>query len=264
MNSADKNPLGGVLMAFSLAGRVALVTGSSKGLGKDMALALARAGARVAMNYATSREKAEAAYSELRAIGEKCTLVRADVSKEAAVEELVATVHRELGGVDILVVNATPDQPQLPIEQYTWKHYETMIDFFIKSPYLLTRTCLGHMKRQRWGRIINIGSEVFQRGVGNFSAYVSAKGGQVGFTRSMATELAPFGITVNLIAPGWIPVERHEHDPKEAKDRYRAMIPAGRWGTPKDVADAVLYFSSAEASFVTGQTLCVNGGMTPW
>jgi 3-oxoacyl-[acyl-carrier protein] reductase len=120
------------------------------------------------------------------------------------------------------------------------------------------------MKQQRWGRIINITSEVFHRAVAPFSAYVAAKGGQIGWSRSMARELAPFGITVNMVAPGWIPVERHANDPQEEKDAYRALIPMRRWGTPQDVADAVLYFASEEASFVTGQTLCVNGGMTPW
>lgn len=139
-----------------------------------------------------------------------------------------------------------------------------MLDFFIKSPFLLTRRALPHMKQKKWGRIINITSEVFQRSVAPFSAYVAAKGGQIGWSRSMASELAPFGITVNMVAPGWIPVERHENDPQAEKDAYRAIIPADRWGTPQDVADAVLYFASDEASFVTGQTLCVNGGLTPW
>ena len=119
------------------------------------------------------------------------------------------------------------------------------------------------MKKKRFGRIINVGSEVFQLSVPNFSAYVAAKGGQLGWTRSMAKELAPFGITVNQVAPGWIPTERHANDPQEAKDGYLAGIPAGRWGTPEDVATAVLYFASNEASFVTGQTTCVNGGLTP-
>ncbi|HEX5105575.1 MAG TPA: SDR family oxidoreductase, partial [Pirellulaceae bacterium] len=145
-----------------------------------------------------------------------------------------------------------------------WAFYQSMLDFFVKSPYLLTRRGLAHMKRQKWGRIINITSEVFQRSVAPFSAYVAAKGGQIGWSRSMSQELAPFGITVNMVAPGWIPVERHEKDPQSEKDAYQALIPCGRWGTPQDVADAVLYFASDEASFVTGQTLCINGGMTPW
>ena len=139
-----------------------------------------------------------------------------------------------------------------------------MIDFFIKSPYLLTRALLPHWKRQKWGRIVNITSEVFQRSVAPFSAYVAAKGGQVGWSRSMSQELAPFGITVNMVAPGWIPVERHENDPQEDKDAYFNIIPMKRWGFPQDVADAVLYLASEEASFVTGQTICVNGGNSPW
>jgi 3-oxoacyl-[acyl-carrier protein] reductase len=120
------------------------------------------------------------------------------------------------------------------------------------------------MRQRRWGRIINITSEVFHRSVSPFSAYVAAKGGQIGWTRSMATELAPHGITVNSVAPGWVPVERHAKDPQEMKDAYLAIVPMGRWGTPDDVAYAVLYYASQEASFVTGQTLCVNGGNTPW
>jgi 3-oxoacyl-[acyl-carrier protein] reductase len=118
------------------------------------------------------------------------------------------------------------------------------------------------MKRQRWGRIINIGSEVVARGVPNFTAYVAAKGGQNGFHRSLATELAPWGITVNMVSPGWIPVERHAADPQSAKDAYLAHVPAQRWGVPEDVAAAVAFLASDAAAFVTGQNLHVNGGLT--
>jgi 3-oxoacyl-[acyl-carrier protein] reductase len=227
-----------------------------------MALTLARSGAKVGVNYFNNAAKAEATLAELHAAGGVGVLSHGDVSTEEGVKSVCDKVAAELGPIDILVVNATPNQPMLPIEEYTWQHYQTMIDFFIKSPYLLTRAVLPHMKQKQWGRVINIGSEVFARGVGNFSAYVSAKGGQAGFTRSMATELAPFGITVNLVAPGWIPVERHETDPKDMKDAYLSLIPMRHWGTPQDVADAVLYFASEEAGFVTGQTISVNGGMT--
>lgn len=249
---------------FSLAGRVALVTGSSKGLGKAIALGLGRAGAKVAINYQNNTAKAEATAEELRRAGCKVALVRANVIDAADVQRLCGTVAKELGPIDILVPNATPDQPQRPIEQYDWEFYQSMIDFFLKSPYLLTRATLPHMKQQKFGRIINITSEVFHQSVGNFSAYVAAKGAQIGWSRSMATELAPHGITVNTIAPGWIPVERHEKDPQEVKDAYLASIPARRWGTPEDVANAAVYYASTEAAFVTGQTLCVNGGATPW
>jgi 3-oxoacyl-[acyl-carrier protein] reductase len=118
------------------------------------------------------------------------------------------------------------------------------------------------MKQQRRGRIISIGSEVVARGVPNFTAYVAAKGGQNGFHRSLATEVAPWGITVNMISPGWIPVERHENDPQDVKDGYLAGVPMGRWGVPGDLAGAVVFLASDSASFVTGQNLHVNGGTT--
>ncbi len=251
-------------MPFSLTGHVAVVTGSSTGLGKAIAQALGQAGARVAVNYLNNQPRAEKTFAEIQAAGIEAVLVRGDASTEPGVELLFRETERRLGPPDIVVVNATCDQPHLPIEEYDWDFHQAMLDFFVKSPYLLARRGLAHMKANRWGRIINITSEVFHRSLGNFSAYVAAKGGQIGWSRSMATELAPFGITVNTVAPGWIPVERHEKDPQEVKDAYRALIPAGRWGTPADVASAVVYFASEEASFVTGQTLCVNGGMTPW
>jgi 3-oxoacyl-[acyl-carrier protein] reductase len=251
-------------MAFGLVGHVAFVTGSSRGLGKGVAMGLGKAGAKVAFNYFNNQQSAEATFEEFKAAGGEGILIRGDASDEATVDDMCAQIADQLGPIDILIPNATPDQPQLPIEEFTWQHCQDMIDFFIKSPFLLTKACLAGMKEKKWGRIVNITSEVYHRSIGNFVAYVSAKGGQTGFTRSMASELAPFGITVNAVAPGWIPTERHANDPQETKDGYRAIIPANRWGEPRDVADAVLYFASEEASFVTGQTLCVNGGLTPW
>ena len=247
---------------FDLTGRVALVTGSTTGLGKAMAVALGQAGAKVALNYANNQARAEKAFAEFKAAGCEGALFRGSVVDEVEVKRLVEDVAKTLGPIDILVFNATPDQPQKPIEEYDWAFYQSMLDFFIKSPFLLTRACLPHLKQQKWGRIINIGSEVVARGVPNFSAYVAAKGGQNGWTRSMSGELAPHGITVNMIAPGWIPVERHENDPQELKDGYRALIPANRWGLPEDLGGAVVFLASDAASFITGQNLHVNGGMT--
>jgi 3-oxoacyl-[acyl-carrier protein] reductase len=249
-------------MSVNINKRVALVTGSTTGLGKSIALSLGRHGYKVAMNYFNNEERAAAAFAEFEEAGGEGFLVRADASDADAIAKMNAQITEKLGPVDILICNATPDQPQKTIEEYDWDTYQRLINFFVKSPFLLTKACLPHMKKQQWGRIINITSEVFQLGVSPFTAYVAAKGGQVGFSRSLARELAPFGITVNMISPGWIPVERHENDPQEAKDAYLEGIPAGRWGTPGDVADAVAYFISEGAGFVTGQSLSVNGGHT--
>ncbi|MAB91335.1 MAG: 3-oxoacyl-ACP reductase [Planctomycetes bacterium] len=247
---------------FDLTGKVVLVTGSSKGLGRAMATALAEAGAKVCMNYYNEPAAAEVALEDMKSRGGQGIMVRASAIDEADIDELVTTCETQLGPIDAVVVNATCDQPHLPIEEYDWDFYQSMLDFFIKSPYLIARRVLPHMKEQRWGRIINIGSEVFQRGVGEFSAYVAAKGGQNGWTRSMATELAPYNITCNMLSPGWIPVERHENDPQDEKDGYRALIPMDRWGVPGDVCGTVVYLASDASSFVTGQNIAINGGMT--
>ena len=251
-------------MAISLQGKVALVTGNSTGLGRAIGLTLGKAGAKVPINFFHNEGRANATRAEYESAGISTCLVKCDVTTEAGVETLFAETEKRLGRVDIVVPNATCEQPLKPIEEYDWAFYQLMLDFFVKSPYLLARRGLPHMKQQKWGRIVNITSEVFQRSVAPFSAYVAAKGAQIGWSRSMSRELAPFGITVNMVAPGWIPVERHEKDPQSEKDAYKALIPMQRWGVPADVGEAVLYFASDEAGFVTGQTICVNGGMTPW
>ena len=247
---------------FKLNGRVALITGASKGLGKAMAFGLGRAGAKVAINYANSREHADRTFREFRDAGLHGMLVRADVTDEAEVARMCSEIEAELGPVDIAVYSATGPQPLKPIEEYDWAFYQEMYDFFVKSPFLITRRVLPHMKKQRWGRIVNITSEVFRRGTHPFSAYVAAKGGQTGWTRAMAKELAPWNITVNCVAPGWIPVERHANDPEELKEGYRQLLPGGRFGVPADVAGAVTFLASDAARFVTGADIPVNGGMT--
>ena len=251
-------------MVFELNNKVAVVTGNSTGLGKAIGMQLGLAGAKVPVSYANNKERAQKAMDEYQAAGIETLLIQADVTTQEGVERLFTETENQLGNVDIIVPNATCSQPKRPIEEYDWEFYQLMIDFFIKSPYLLARRGLPHMKSQKWGRIVNITSEVYQIGVAPFSAYVAAKGGQVGWTRSMSRELAPDGITVNCVAPGWIPVERHENDPQEEKDAYVASIPMQRWGTPEDVAAAVTYLASEQAAYVSGQTICVNGGNTPW
>lgn len=248
--------------SFRLDSRVALVTGSTRGLGKQIALALAHAGARVAMNYAHDRAVAEAAFAELQRQSSDAALVQGDVTDADGVRRLCDQVVSTLGPIDILVVNATCSQPQLAFEEYDWEFFQSMLDFFVKSPVLLMKSCLPHMKQQRWGRIIHITSEVLALASPRFSAYVAAKGGQTGLALSTARELAGSGITVNMVAPGWIPVERHADCSAESLDSYRAGVPAGRLGTPQDVAPTVVYLASEEAAFVTGQTLSINGGNT--
>jgi len=247
-----------------LKNHVALITGSSKGLGAGIARSLAEAGAKTVINAFNNISRAEQIAQEINHRGGEAIAIQADVSKEAEIKRLIEEASNRLGPVDILVPNATPDQPQLPIEQYDEEFYRSMLDFFVMSPFLLAQAAMPAMKEKGWGRIINITSEVYAASVPNFSAYVAAKGGQIGWSRSMARELAPFGITVNMVAPGWIPVERHENDPPEDKAGYLATIPAGRWGTPQDVGNAVKFFALEESSFITGQTLHVNGGTTPW
>ena len=248
--------------AFRLDGRVALVTGSTRGLGKQIALSLAQAGAKVAMNYANDHSTAMAAFADLQSVSQESCVVRGDVTDAVSVDRMCQEVADTLGPIDILVINATCAQPELPFEEYEWDFFQTMLDFFVKSPVLLMKSCLPHMKEQQWGRVIHITSEVLALASSPFSAYVAAKGGQTGLALSTARELAGSGITVNMIAPGWIPVERHAHYSQEQMSGYRENVPAGRMGTPDDVAPTVIYLASEESRFVTGQTLSVNGGNT--
>jgi 3-oxoacyl-[acyl-carrier protein] reductase len=247
-------------MVYGLTGKVALVTGASRGLGAAIAGKLADCGARTAVNYLDSPEKAQHVVEQICQSGGIAEGFKADVRDEQEITSLVGQVQRRFGPVDILVINATGPQPFLAIEELTWQSCLDQLEFFVKSPVLLVKAVVGSMKERRSGRIINIGSEIFERGVARFSNYVSAKGAQLGLTRSWAMELAPWQITVNLVAPGWIPTERHAGDPQEAKDAYAAAVPLGHMGVADDVANAVSFLASDEAGFITGQKLSVNGG----
>jgi 3-oxoacyl-[acyl-carrier protein] reductase len=251
-------------LPFRLDGRVAWITGSSRGLGRIIAETLAAAGARTVVNCFASRDQGQAVVDGIRAKGGEAMLVAGDAMDEAEVNRMAGEIEAAFGPVDIVVANATPFQPMKALEDYSWEEHQSMLDAFIKSPFLLAKRLLPSMKARRQGRIINITSEVFHAGMPQFSAYVAAKGGQIGWSRSMANELAPHGITVNTVAPGWIPVERHDDVPETDKAAYLATVPMARWGKPADVANAVNFFAADEASFITGQTLIVNGGRTLW
>jgi 3-oxoacyl-[acyl-carrier protein] reductase len=249
-------------MTRELIDKTALVTGASRGLGAAIALSLGKRGAKVAINSFGSPAKAEKVAEAIRAEGGQAQVFVADIRDEAAVRKLVGDVTAKFGPIDILVCNATGPQPFRTIEELTWQDCLDQLEFFVKSPILLTQAVLPAMKAKKSGRIIQIGSEVFEKGVANFSNYVQAKGAQLGLTRSWANELAPWQITVNLVAPGWIPTERHDGDSPAMKDAYAQAVPMKRMGLPEDIGEAVAFLASDSARFITGQRISVNGGNT--
>jgi 3-oxoacyl-[acyl-carrier protein] reductase len=242
--------------------RTVLVTGASRGLGAAIALEQGALGNRVAVNYFASAEAAERLCLRIREAGGIAHAFRADVRDEAQVDSLVSQVENALDSIDILVINATGPQPFLTIEQQTWQSYVDQLEFFVKSPLLLVKQVLPAMRKKAFGRIIQIGSEVMELGNPRFANYVAAKGAQLGATRSWARELAGTGITVNLVAPGWIPVERHAGATQRELDEYTRGVPMKHMGKPEDVAKMVAYLASDGASFITGQKFAVNGGNT--
>ncbi len=240
--------------------RVALVTGSSRGLGSAIARRLAADGSAVAVNGRHDRAQALAVAASIREDGGTAGDFPGDVTDERDVARLVAAVEGSLGPVDVLVLNATGPQPEATLDEVGWDDHVDQLDFFVKSPVLLGRAVVPGMRSRRFGRIVHIDSEVADRPPPGRSAYATAKSAQVGLTRSWARELAPFGITVNAVAPGFIPVERHAGVSEDIRAAYLASVPAGRWGAPEDIAHAVSFLASDGAGFVTGQRIVVDGG----
>ncbi len=247
-------------LMHDLSNRVALVTGASRGLGAAIAERLAQCDAAVAVNYWASAEKGNQLIQKIEQSGGRARGYRADVREPASINEMVRQITSDLGPIDILVLNATGPQPFLQIEELTWQACLDQLEFFVKSPMLLTQAVLPSMKSLRHGRIIHIASEVFSQGTPRFSQYVAAKGAQLGLMRSWAMELAPWQITVNAVSPGWIPTERHANDAESDKRAYAEKVPMKRMGNPQDVAEAVAFLASDAANFITGQNLLVNGG----
>ncbi len=240
--------------------RVALVTGSSRGLGRFIARRLAQDGLRVVVNGVRDDNEPEAVAQALRDEGCVAEAVCADVTDEDQVIQLVAQVTERLGPIEVLVLNATGPQPDGQLTDVSWDDHLAQLRFFVKSPVLLGRQVIPGMRARGFGRIVSIDSEVAHRPPPGRSAYVTAKSAQIGLTHAWARELAPDGITVNTVAPGFIPVERHADLPAEVKTRYLASVPAGRMGTPDDIAHAVSFFASEQAGFITGQRIVVDGG----
>lgn len=242
--------------------RVALVTGASRGLGAFIAMRLAADGFRVAVNYAHDDAGASTVVSTIAKQGGVAKAFKADITDPGQVDSMTQAISSVWGDVDTVVNNATGRQPMLSVEESNWSDYMDQLVFFVKAPFLIQKCLLPSMKKARMGRVILIGSEVFDIGVTNFSAYGSAKGAMVGLTRCWAREFGPYNITVNLIAPGWIPVERHDGTPQQVMDAYASIVPLKRQGVPEDVAAAVSFLASEDAKFITGQCLSVNGGNT--
>ena len=240
--------------------RVALVTGSSRGLGCTIAQRLARDGLAVAVNGRDADGGVRDVADAIRRDGGVAEPFAADVTDEAAVAGLVAAVGDRLGPIEVLVLNATGPQPDAPLAEVGWEDHVAELDFFVRSPVLLGRAVLPGMRERRSGRIVHIDSEVADRPPPGRTAYATAKAAQIGLARSWARELAPLGITVNSVAPGFVPVERHAGVGEAERAAYLATVPAGRMGTPEDVAHAVSFFASEGAGFVTGQRVVVDGG----
>jgi 3-oxoacyl-[acyl-carrier protein] reductase len=240
--------------------RVALVTGSSRGLGAVIARRLAEDGFAVAVNALRGDGQAQEVSAAIRGAGAVAESFCADVTDEGQVGELIAEITGRFGPVDVLVLNATGPQPDALVTEEDWTGHLAQLDFFVKSPVLLGRAVLPAMAARQYGRIVHIDSEVALRPPPGRSAYATAKSAQVGLAFSWARELAPSGITVNTVAPGFVPVERHADVPEHALSAYLASVPAGRMGTPGDIAHAVSFLASEGAGFITGQRIVVDGG----
>ena len=240
--------------------RVALVTGSSRGLGAAIARRLARDGLAVAVNDRHGGADAEAVVASIRDAGGVAGRFPADITDEEAVAALVAAVARELGPIEVLVLNATGPQPDALLEQVGWQDHLDQLEFFVKSPVLLGRAALPGMRERGGGRIVHVDSEVAHRPPPGRTAYATAKNAQIGLMLSWARELAPLGITVNTVAPGFVPVERHADVPEADRTAYLGEVPMGRFGTAEEIAAAVSFFASEEAGYVTGQRVVVDGG----
>lgn len=240
--------------------KVALITGASRGIGRATALELAKAGAKIVINYAGNAAAAQEVLKAIQDMGGQAIAVQANIAVAAEVDELIQKTVTAFGSIDILVNNAgiTRDTLLMRMKEADW---DAVLDTNLKGVFLCTKAVSKLMLKQRSGRIINMTSVVGLTGNASQANYAAAKAGVVGFTKSMAKELGSRGITVNAVAPGFIATDMTEVLPDSVKEQMTSTIPLGRPGTPSDVAKAVLFLCSDAAAYITGQTLNVDGGM---
>lgn len=243
--------------------RAALITGSSRGIGRTIALSFARQGYQVVVNYHRNREQAEQVLAEINATGSRGIIVQADVSQPMEARELIEAGVKEFGRLDVLVNNAgiNHDQLMLKIQDDEW---ERVINTNLASTFYCSRAAVKHMFKKRFGRIINISSVVGISGNAGQTHYAAAKSGLLGLTYSIAREYGGRGITANAVAPGYIESDMTASLGEEQRRQILSSIAAGRLGKPEDVAAVVLFLASEEASYVNGQVIRVDGGMGPF
>lgn len=244
-----------------LDGKNAVVTGSSRGIGRATALALAKQGANVVVNYVKSSEAAESLADEIKNLGRKCVVVKADVSVADEAKELVKSAIDELGGVDILVNNAGVSMPAMLLKM-SEEQWDRILAIHLKGTFLCTQAAALHMKDKKAGKIINITSTAGVYGTIGQVNYASAKAGIIGFTKSASRELGRYNINVNAVCAGVIETDMTEKVQTDEKLRniYLGRIQLGRFGKPEDVANAVLFLASSASDYITGHVLMVDGG----
>ena len=248
---------------MDLSGKAALVTGSARGIGRAIVLRFAAAGADVVVNYVRAADRAQEVAAAVQALGRRALVVQADVSQRPQVEAMLAQAVRTLGQVDILVSNAgiIIDKPFVDSTDDDW---HAAIETNLHGFFNCCRVVLPHMMQRRYGRIIATGSVIVDTGNfgrNKYAVCTASKGGIVAMVKPLAVEAAPYGITVNAVSPGYIATDMMHEIDEAGREAVKRLIPAGRYGTPAEVAAAMTFLASDEAAYITGQVLRVNGGM---